>query len=166
MRPGRLLALAVLAAGLAARPSHADAIGFGPPQGWFVPVGVNVGLALLSQGAKGALLGVEGSVVHLDRSVVWWGGYADALFETNQVTGRFSIGPEVGWAFVGVDGGVVGFLHDARFDPGLAIRPMLTFGFVSLYFRGEKLFLPGQQVDDGQVGLLVKWPFELKSKDR
>ncbi len=67
MRLGRLAAILTLPLiALGALPRSASAVGIGldglqalPPTGWFLPVGLNAGVAGLGSADKGAVLGVE-----------------------------------------------------------------------------------------------------------
>lgn len=81
----------------------------------------------------------------------WLGLYADGVVYTSDGSSRFTIGPEIGWNLIGLDGGLV-----IRSDGTAtwALRGVLTFGYVQLYLRGE-------DPKTGEAGVLFKWPVEL-----
>ena len=88
----------------------------------------------------------------------WLGVYLDGVYYTRSGNARFTLGPEVGWNLLGLDGGVVLEDDHGKLSPGFAVRGLLTFGYVQLYLRGEA---PGA----AEAGLLLKWPFELRHDD-
>jgi hypothetical protein len=64
--------------------------------------------------------------------VTWGGAYIDALYDSGIDHGRFSIGPELGAQVFGVDAGP--FVQtDGKY--GFEIRPVLTVGVVTLFYR-------------------------------
>jgi hypothetical protein len=163
-----LFALPTLAAVAVARDASADY--YGPKSGWYLPVGVDVGYAL-SSGAPGVLLGGEVSVVYIDMrgleggpsGPVWIGAFASGGYITGQNAGRFSFGPEVGYAIFGLDGGFVDIVADGRDTTGVTLRPMLTLSFITVYGRWDHTFDRGG-VDTGQVGLMLKFPVAITGK--
>jgi hypothetical protein len=168
MRPLRRLALlvpAALVAGTTARVASADLNlpYMGPSSGWFMPVGADVGYAVLPNSSPGALLGGEVSVAYFDTGgPSWYGAFASGGFITNANQGRFSVGPEVGFAIFGVDGGFLDVVTSGQNAAGFTLRPMLTLSFITLYGRWDHTF-PGS-VDAGQVGVLLKYPIPLTGK--
>jgi hypothetical protein len=158
----RLAALA--AALLAVLGSSADASAdlnlpyMGPSSGWFLPVGADLGVAILPNSSPGALLGGEASLVYFDtQGPSWFGAFASAAFITNANQGRFSIGPEAGFAIFGIDGGLLDVVASGQDFAGVTVRPMLTVGFATLYARWDHTFSHGG-ADAGQIGALIKFP--------
>jgi hypothetical protein len=127
--------------------------------GWYLPVGIDAGVAFL-RGSAGAILGVEASVVHIDRRNAWLGAYAEAAYLTNEGATRFSIGPEVGFLILGLDGGFLDVVDHGNSLVGFTLRPMLTFGVLAVYGRWDHTFSNGGE-DGGQIGILVKVPVPL-----
>jgi hypothetical protein len=154
-----VLTFAACAVAVVATPSRTRADAFpAPSPGWYALLGGNVGMALLAKRANGAVLGAEASFVHLGEGMTWAGVYGDALYDTSWGTGRFSIGPEIGAAIFGVDGGFLMQLDHGRTETGFAVRPLITFGVAGLYGRWGHLFTGDASEDIAEIGLLVKYP--------
>jgi hypothetical protein len=133
----------------------AAAMGFGDLGGWRLSPGLVFGPTW--QGDEPAYIhgGVELSVVHFsDRTGIWYGGYADALYSADH--SRLSVGPELGWGYVGIDSGLL--VRDDG-SMGFAVRPLLTVAVVSGYYRHGRYF----DSDSGfhEAGVLLKWPLRL-----
>jgi hypothetical protein len=143
-------------------PSHAAA-----EKEPFFLTGVTLGAALHDASDNGFLLGAEvsGGLVFekwTDESgkgtPIWFGGYLDALYDFGSDATRFSIGPEVGAWYLGLDGGLVRELEEpGRY--GFAIRPALTVGFASLFVRYTHFFESTPEDTHVEVGVLLKYPF-------
>ncbi len=162
-RRGALLFCAALA--VWTRSAHAE----GPV--WAVPVGVNLGFGIHKTPVPtGAILGLEASFVlmvtasdkYFSVPTFWGGAYVDGLFDTGASRGRFSIGPEFGYEFFGLDAGVVAQVGGGVVRAGGCIRPMLTVSLITIYVRGT--FVPSDpEVDQTtEIGLLLKWPLSNK----
>jgi hypothetical protein len=123
----------------------------------FMPVGLSTGYSLHDTGPNGALLGPELSVVHITSGAIWYGGYADFVWDLGSDRQRLSIGPEFGLMFFGIDGGYVLEQGD-KLRHGVAIRPLLTIALISVGFRGVKVFGDGGETL-GEISVLVKLPF-------
>jgi hypothetical protein len=106
------------------------------------------------------VLGGELSFVNVS-DALWIGAYLDAGHAFSVDETRVSFGPELGIRFLGLDGGYVAtFGADASPQHGIAVRPMLTFGIVTAYFRSS--WLLGEHADwVGELGLLLKGPILL-----
>jgi hypothetical protein len=135
-----------------------------PRPGWYLPVGVNTGLSGIGAGSLGAIVGAEASVVNLAKYYAWYGAYADVGYITNTNALRFSVGPEIGLWFFGVDGGFLDIVENGRSRTGYTIRPLLTLGAISIYGRWDHTFENGG-VDSGQIGLLLKYPIPLEGQE-
>jgi hypothetical protein len=132
------------------------------PEGWFLPVGASVGSVWHPTGAQDAFGGAEASVVLFPVGHGSWSGiYADVVYDGAARRTRTSAGLEVGYLFLGVDGGPFLQLGDPAVRAGMEVRPMLSFGFVHFYGRWGWLWnSPG---DDRftEVGVLLKFPIFL-----
>lgn len=156
-------ALALLAVSASPAPTHADA--FPAPRGWYVPVGINLGGALHHSLPDGFLFGGEASVVHIDEGAVWAGGYVDGLWDFGADQFRFSVGPEVGVAFLGFDAGYMGMVAaDDSYHHGFVARGMLSLGLLALYGRYGRTFDPGAGL--GELGVLLKFPIPIAEERR
>lgn len=151
-----LAALAVLSA---AREARADmASSFQP--GLYLPVGMNIGTSLHRDLPPGVLVGGEISLTDWDDVLPrgWVGGYVDALWDSGAGALRASVGPELGWRFFGVDLGYVFQASPQGVHHGLAVRPVLTFGFFAIEGRYGHLFGEVRGADFFEVGVLIKVP--------
>jgi hypothetical protein len=166
MRP-ILLSLLVAAAvfALGARPAFAQARAHERSErggrmsydGSYVMVGPALALVLDRSAGSGAALGGEASFVGVS-DALWAGAYVDAMHGFTADETRLSAGPEIGVRFLGIDAGYVlklGGEHAPQH--GLAIRPLLTLGIVTAYFRST--WLVGEHADWlGELGVLIKAP--------
>jgi hypothetical protein len=132
------------------------------PEGWFLPVGVGVASVSHSQGASGTAVGAEASVVYFPVGHGFWNGaYADGLYDTGSRRVRMSTGLEVGYVFLGVDGGPVAQVGEAPARFGLEVRPMLSLGVMHLYGRWGWLFGDAAGGAFREIGVLVKLPIRI-----
>lgn len=141
-----------------------------PPASWYLPVGFNFG-ALTGAGRElGTYFGGEVSLARLDQSWMWWGGYLDGSYDFGTGDVLASAGVEWGYRTFGFDAGYLVELgaHGEQ-RHGIALRPLLTTGLVSLTLRGAVFLGPGSTGQRGavelpwlgQLGLLVKYPLDL-----
>jgi hypothetical protein len=79
------------------------------------------------------MFGTEVSVVLAGTKGQWAGGYIDGLYGAGQYC--FSLGPEVGFWVLGVDGGYMGCAADGPFVNRWVGRVFLSLGAVSAYLR-------------------------------
>jgi hypothetical protein len=141
-----------------------------PDPGRYLMVGVNLGVAgypgvggaLLSD-EKWAAVGVEASAVKLPGSGYWWfGGYVDFVQVLPNRASRLSLGPELGFGFVGIDAGLLGEYSGltGTFNAGLQARGMLTLGVFSAYLSAPCLYDSEVRALRAQVqaGVLLKVP--------
>jgi hypothetical protein len=132
------------------------------PEGLFLPVGVNAGSVSHPTGASGGFVGGEASIVLFPVGHGLWDGlYADFVYDGATQRTRVSPGLEVGYLFLGFDGGPVFQLGDPALRTGFEIRPMLSLGVV--HFYGRWGWLNGDPQDNSftEVGVLVKYPIFL-----
>ena len=138
------------------------------PMGWLMPIGVNVGGVLRAdEGKSGFLIGAEASVVKFPvKDGFWAGGYTDALYDHAQEQVRFSAGPELGWAMLGLDAGVFGSLGNHGSGWGVMARGFLTAGILTAYVRyGVPVVHQERDPRFVEIGALFKIPVTLKDLD-
>lgn len=133
------------------------------PQGWFLPVGLSVAGAAHPTSPTALAVGAEASVVAFPVAEGnWVGAYVDAVHELDNDLTRVSIGPEFGFVLIGVDGGFVVQRSERGTHYGGAVRPMLSFSFLTVYGRW------GWLSDDErfrEIGVLLKFPIHLVDAD-
>ena len=74
----------------------------------------------------------------------------------------FSLGPEVGFGPVGLDGGYLVEISGSGHRQGFAVRPMLTASWVSITGRVGYLTGHGAQEVFGEAGLLFEVPVAIR----
>jgi hypothetical protein len=86
--------------------------------------------------------------------------FADAVYDFGYSAGTFVLGPELGYAFFGLDGGV-GLRLGLENDPeiGWHVRGLIAAGAVSLF--GRYGYWPDSTIGTHivQIGILIKMPF-------
>lgn len=134
----------------------------GPPinPGWYAPVGVVLGGAFRPIDANGFLAGMEVSGARLSRNLFWGGLYTDVLYDTGKKGARFSLGPELGFAMLGLDGGFMGEFSDHKFKKGVVLRGLLTFSIMAFYGRWGH-FINESDSNWGEFGVLFKLPLPI-----
>jgi hypothetical protein len=149
-----VMAALVLVLALCADRAHAEEpFEFGPQAGWQLMGGAALTGGFGSAGG-GFVPGVELSINRLNERV-WFGLYADAGWDVGQDAAIVTAGPQLGWAFVGLDGGLASRFGEER-DLGGAARLLLTFGVFSIH--GRYIYLPDAAEHLGQVGITFKLP--------
>lgn len=129
--------------------AHAHGSGLTIPTGWTVPTGLDLGLAFGGDDGVGFTLGGELSVVYLSDELWWAGLVTSARYDWAVDHALYAVGPEIGFAFVGVEA----LAEHRDGDWGARLRlvvpgPLLT-GYVGLTTAGGAR---------GEVGLLLKFP--------
>jgi hypothetical protein len=140
----------------------------------FVSVGVNAGYGLGD--GQGFQLGFEASFFHFvlgddvtifdderaksrkQAATKWLGFYADGIRDFGNDTIRASIGPELGYKTIGIDGGYLKEFGGAD-RMGVTVRGCLTVGYVAVCSRYSRMYDPGQNLVD--LGVLIKVPIPL-----
>jgi hypothetical protein len=146
-------------------------------------VGVSPGIVLASDASdasdrSGLILGGEVSAYRLRRhdeycgdsfptlqlpDFSWTGAYIDLVHDFTTSATRITIGPEVGRLSVfGLDGGAVLAVQAGHPNAGIAVRGIVTFGFVQAYVRYERLFDDRFGDNVVEVGALLKLPRAVK----
>jgi hypothetical protein len=161
LRPRVILSLAATMI-LAESGAHAAGVGFPPSTGWYVLPGATVAGATHSNAPLGFVAGGEVSAAYLsNRTFLWGGGYVDGVYDMGERRARVSIGPEFGWAALGLDGGMVVRPRPGGVDLGGEVRSLLAFGFGALYVRAGLMPRASADRSFGEVGLLLKLPISL-----
>lgn len=117
----------------------------------YLPFGLNLSYS------DGFQVGGEISYVFFEG--MWYGIYADAIYNTHTELGKFSIGPELGFMFFGGD---LGFLVADKGNEtklGITGRVLLSYVFGHLYFRVNYLIKDETSIE---FGALIKFPTPLK----
>ena len=127
---------------------------FGTFEGNYALGGLATGISF---GPASYYLGGEVSVVRQFREFAWLGAYLDGVYDFGRQHTRLSIGPEVGWSALGLDGGYLVALDGSGARSGLTVRPMLTMGYVTGYARLSHLFEGATWLE---AGVLLKYPVE------
>lgn len=152
------LALLLWMAQPAAAQEEGEPFAFGDVPEAFVMGGLTGGGSFGSPGG-GGFLGGEASLAWLYHGV-WGGFYMDGFYDFGHGDTTLSIGPELGYAVLGLDGGLGLRLGQAD-DPELGgqMRLLVSLGNFSLF--GRYGFWPGSKDAQhvGQVGVLLKFPF-------
>lgn len=142
----------ILALCLLAGPAYADdPIEIGTEGGWQLLPGLTTGGGWRDDGGSG-FVGLELSLNRLSHGF-WAGLYADGFYEFGYDEGFATVGPQLGYMLLGVDGGVA-FRTDDTSDIGYAARAMLALAFVDIYGRA----LIFEDDVQWQIGLLLKMP--------
>ncbi|MGM0555947.1 MAG: hypothetical protein ACQEVA_06195 [Myxococcota bacterium] len=135
-----------------------DVFTFGSEPGWQMLGGITAGGAFGSLGG-GGFAGLELSISRLQRRV-WWGGYLDATYDFAQRGAMATVGPQIGYGLVGLDGGLAGRVDTGespgRTDFGPQARLVITTGFLGIY--GRYVYLLDGRDHLGQAGILLKLP--------
>ena len=155
----RVLVVLLLLTGVA----RADPMETGPSKdtGWFGKAGPLVGAAFVRDRGTGFVGGVVGTVVHLNGdSFNWYGLQADVAMDTNgdaDSGARYSIGPEIGQAFIGASAGYFGENIDGP-RHGAYGMVKLTTGFAAIYLRVARVLSSDEDPTSLELGLQVKLP--------
>ncbi len=128
----------------------------------FIPVGGSIGYGLNPKKLDdGVTLGGEVSAVVVDTYRLFWGGgYADVVHDFGSEATRLSIGPEIGWAVFGIDGGVVLSTLDGA-HAGFCGRFLLSFVFAHAFIRLGHIIDAPREGTYGEVGVMFKLPIPL-----
>ena len=156
-RPSLLAALLLLCPGVArAEP--------GPwLTGWYAPSHLTVGASIHPERSNGLVLGLQQSLVYqVGPRASWWGGLsAEALHDFGPSWTRLSLGPEVGYGVIGLDGGFFAVRRDGKNEAGLQGRVVLSIGVIEVYGRVGEV-MGEQRFRFGEVGLGLGWPWSIE----
>jgi hypothetical protein len=159
-----LLALAgVLFAGPAA--AEEEPFSIGPKPAWYVLGGATAGGTLVAQGS--GYVGGELSIARLEQGR-FIGFYGDGYYDWGAKRTYTTLGPEIGWRFVGIDAGGAARLGGSRAEFGPTGRVFVTVGVATIYVR-YAYFPDPLRIDNDhvlQIGGLLKLPFSIASGRR
>jgi hypothetical protein len=135
----------------------------------WLPIGINFGYTWTDatadgQGQDSGFLGFEVSTVMTLESSVWFGAYFDAIFplDADAATARISFGPEIGFAFLGMDGGYVAEFYDGNASEGVQVRFLFYWVIGGIYVRTGALWSDDTDGARGftEAGMLFKLPLD------
>ncbi len=155
----------VLASLLALAPlsplSNARADGFPKIEsGLYMPMGFTLGAAFGSDRPGGFMAGGEVSLAYLStRSGVWGGVYGDAVYDFGLGGARWSFGPELGYSFFGLDGGLAVQNVNGRAEWGYQGRVVFTLAALAAFIRIGNFPHSETHKSTGEIGFLIKVPF-------
>lgn len=153
---------AVIAHAAPARAEEKSPFQIGPKPAWYVLGGVTTGGTLVARD-RGGYVGGEASVVRLGSGGRFFGFYGDGYQDIGAKRTYTTAGLELGWKFIGIDGGAATRFGADRPEWGLTGRLFLGVGIVSLYGRYAYFFdaLGTHEANVVQVGALVKIPIKV-----
>jgi hypothetical protein len=134
------------------------------PAGSYLPTGVALSGTVHRSGGWGGYAGAEASLVFVNQNFFWHGAYVDAGYDFANGKSRISLGPEFGWAYVGIDGGVLLQPQSHGWGKGFVVRPLITLSVVALYFRYGQV-LSVQEDRFAEFGFLFKYPLHLSANE-
>jgi len=126
--------------------------------GYYLLPGLTTSTVMHRTGKVSGFLGGEVSLAYVDgRNATWYGGYFDAGYDFGSKGTRVSLGPEYGYYYCGVDGGLLLEERATGWGKGFVARGYATIGVAAIYARY------GQVVTDDrdrffELGLLLKLP--------
>jgi len=154
----------VVGTALVGREARAEGEPFelGAQPAWYLLGGVTSGATMLATN-RGGYVGGELSLARLGRGGRFVGLYGDGYYDIGAKRTYATLGPEIGYKFVGIDGGVATRFGASRVEWGGTGRVFVTIGVLAIYARyayfGESL---GRDNDNVlQVGALVKLPVKV-----
>ena len=145
---------------LVAAPAYAEDPPFtiGSKPGWFVDGGVTTGGTVVTR-ERGGYVGGELSIVRLHEGR-FAGLYGDGYYDVGAGRTYATSGIELGYKFLGLDGGAAARIGGERVEWGPTGRLFVTVGILSLYVRyayfADSLVAANEQVV--QIGGLFKLP--------
>jgi hypothetical protein len=145
------------------RPAGAPAEGRMGVDGSYLLAGPTLSGVLGREAGDGLALGGELSFANVS-DLLWLGAYFEAAHAFASDETRLGFGPELGYLFFGLDAGYLLTTGAASgTQHGVSLRPMLTIGFVSAYFRSAWLF--GDNADwFAELGVMLKLPMPLANE--
>ena len=132
----------------------ADNVIVGHESSWFLFGGATVGRSFHSAGS-GNVTGAQLSMFRLKHGR-WVGAYTDVQYDFQADAFTASIGPEMGYKFVGFDAGIGAHFGDGGPTFGPQGRLLLTAGIITLY--GRFAHWPELEEQVVQAGLKIKLP--------
>ena len=148
---------------LAATPARADGesqgFSIGSKPAYFVSGGLTTGASIVAHD-RGYYLGGEVSFVRLHRGS-FMGVYGDGYYDFGASRTYSTAGVELGYKFLGLDGGAAARFGDDKVAFGPTGRIFVTVGILSIYGRYTYFYEPMRADNDHvvQIGALLKFPF-------
>ena len=134
----------------------------GTKPAWYLLAGVTTGATTVAHD-RGGYVGGEASLVRLGQGGRYLGFYGDGYHDIGASRTYATLGPELGWKFLGVDLGGATRLGGNRAEWGATGRLFLSVGIVAIYGR-YAYFVDSLGKDNDhvvQIGALVKIPFKI-----
>lgn len=134
----------------------------GTKPAWYVLAGVTTGASLVATD-RGGYVGGELSVARLGQGGRYVGLYGDGYHDIGAGRTYATLGPEIGWKFLGIDAGAASRFGARRPEWGATGRLFLSVGVVTVYGR-YAYFVDSLGRDNDhvvQVGALVKIPIKI-----
>lgn len=131
----------------------------GPKPAWFVSGGVTTGGTIVATD-RGYYLGGELSLLRM-REGKFVGLYGDGYYDFGAKRTYTTGGIELGYKFIGLDGGVAARLGGRHAELGPTGRLFFTLGIVTIYGRYAYFAEPNSAGNDHvvQIGGMLKLPF-------
>lgn len=144
---------------------ESEAFSFGNDTHAFMLLGVTTGGSFGSLG-PGGYVGGEWSLAWMHQGL-WGGLYADGWYDFGQQATTFTLGPEIGFWVLGLDGGLgVRLGREDTPELGFQGRVLLTLGNFALYGRYGGWPGADGMSHVGQVGVTLKLPVWTSYEDR
>lgn len=133
-----------------------DSITVGYQPSWYLMAGLTGGASFRTPSSSpGGFVGLEASVVRNHRD--WWvGGYLDGAWDFGFAAPVLSVGPEVGYQFLGLDAGFATRFPGGPPRPGVFARLSASFAVFTLY--GRYGFWPTGGLHTIHAGASFKFP--------
>jgi hypothetical protein len=140
-------------------PDEERGFAIGSKPAWYLSGGATTGGTIVTQD-RGWFVGGEMSLVRLNEGK-FIGLYGDAYYDFGIERTYATSGVELGYKFLGIDGGAAARIGGSRVEWAPTGRLFLTFGIVSLYGRYAYFVDPLRVGNDHvvQLGGLLKIPF-------
>ncbi|MFH1621447.1 MAG: hypothetical protein ABIB04_05200 [Patescibacteria group bacterium] len=135
---------------------------FGIAPGVFFLPGASIGSGWNMDDERGLAFGAEISATYFFGGFAgfgpWTGGYLNMLYDTGTESTRSSVGPEIGWGPVGMDGGYVLDLAGGTARHGVQIRGVFSLSIIQGFVRFGYIQEYGPDIAGG---MLFKYPLRL-----
>jgi hypothetical protein len=129
---------------------------------WYLMSGVTTGGTIAAHD-RGGYVGGEASIVRLSNAGRFFGFYGDGYYDFGIERSYATTGVELGYKFLGIDGGGASRIGSGRVEWGATGRLFLTVGVISIY--GRYAIFPDPIIQGNehivQIGALVKIPFAI-----
>lgn len=157
-----VVALVIVLFPLVGRAEEAKPFTIGPTSAWYLMAGVTTGGTMVARD-RGGYVGGEASLVRLGRGGRFFGFYGDGYHDIGAARTYATTGIELGYKFIGIDGGAAARFGADRPEWGLTGRLFAGIGILSVYGRYAHFIeaLGSHNEHVVQVGALVKIPIKV-----